>query len=358
VHLTADLPGTGGLLRVSPEDFVVEEIPAYAPSGEGDHTFVEIVKRDLTTPEAIRRIAAALGVREGDVGAAGMKDRHAVTRQWLSLPPPVTPERARSLTSPDLSVVAAARHPHKLRTGHLRGNRFVLRIRGVTVPAAEAARRAEAILAALARPPGAPNWYGEQRFGRHGDNAARGRAILRGERPSRPPRDPREKRFLVSSYQSELFNRYLEQRMKDGLYARVLQGDVLRKVATGGLFVSSDPAVDQPRLDAGEVTPTGPMFGHAVRPSPPEDGEAGRREAALLREEGISPADFARLGRLAEGTRRPIGVPLSDHGAIAIGDDGDGGAIELRFVLPPGAYATVIAAEVIKTEPRYTSDTP
>jgi tRNA pseudouridine13 synthase len=355
VYLTADLHGTGGVLRTSPEDFVVEEIPAYPPSGEGDHTFVEIVKRDLTTAEAMRRIAAALGVRDGDIGAAGMKDRHAVTRQWLSLPPPVTPERARSLTLPDLSVVSAARHPHKLRTGHLRGNRFVLRIRGLAVPAAEAARRAESILSALARPPGAPNWYGEQRFGRRGDNASRGRAIVLGQRPTPPPRDPREKRFLVSSYQSELFNRYLEQRMKDGLYARVLQGDVLRKVATGGLFVSTDPSIDQPRLEAGEVAPTGPMFGHAVRPSPPDDSEAGRRELALLREEGIAPADFARVGRLAEGTRRPIGVPLSEHSAAAIGDDD---AIEIRFVLPPGAYATVIAAEVIKTEPRYTSDTP
>lgn len=339
--LTADLPGTGGQLRASPDDFVVEEIPAYAPSGRGDHVFVTIEKRDLTTYEAIRRLAAALGVRDGDVGYAGLKDRHAITRQILSFPKPATPEACRALAVPGVRVITAERHEHKLRTGHLFGNRFVLRVRELEAPLEEAVRRAEAILARLARPPGAPNWYGEQRFGARGDNAARGRALVRGERPRPPPRDGREKRLFVSAFQSELFNRYLAARLADGLYARVITGDLLRKVETGGIFETADPTADQPRLDVGELSPTGPMYGHAMR-APTPGTEAARRETALLEEEHLTLDDFARV-KLAEGTRRPIGVPLGDP-AVRAAD----GALELVFTLPAGAYATVVAEEVMK----------
>src|SRR5262245_27563306 len=130
-HLTAALPGTGGVLRSSDEDFAVEELPAYAPTGQGDHVFVWIEKRGIPTPAAVDAIAHALGIRGRDVGVAGMKDKRAVTRQWLSLPPPVTPEQALAVRLDGIAVLEAHRHPHKLRTGHLRGNRFVLRVRGV-----------------------------------------------------------------------------------------------------------------------------------------------------------------------------------------------------------------------------------
>ena len=178
-YLTGDLPGTGGTLRSRDDgDFRVDEVPAYPPEGRGDHVFVHIEKRGLTTPQAADAIAGALGVRGADVGWAGMKDRHAITRQWLSLPPPCSPEVAAALTLDGISILAAVRHPHKLRTGHLRGNRFTLAVRGVDGGARAAVRRAEAIAARLAQAPGCPNWYGAQRFGVAGDNAARGRALL------------------------------------------------------------------------------------------------------------------------------------------------------------------------------------
>src|SRR5690606_2995896 len=113
------------------------------------------------------------------------------------------------------------------------------------------------------------------------------------------------------AYQSELFNRYLSRRLEDGLFASVLAGDVLRKTDTGGLFASEEPAVDQRRLDAGEVAPTGPMFGHKMR-QPPAGTDAAAREDAILDAEGLAPADFARVGKLAEGTRRPLAVPLAE----------------------------------------------
>ena len=125
--LTGDLPGIGGTLRARPEDFFVDEEPAYEPSGNGDHVFVRIEKRGMTTPQAVERIARALTVNPRDIGVAGMKDRHAVTRQWISLPPPVTPEAVQALALEDITMINVARHPHKLRTGHVRANRFVLR---------------------------------------------------------------------------------------------------------------------------------------------------------------------------------------------------------------------------------------
>jgi len=93
-YLTAALAGTGGALRTSDDDFVVDEVPAYAPAGHGDHVMARIEKRGVATPDAVAALARALGVSARDIGVAGMKDRHAVARQWLSLPPPVTPEAA------------------------------------------------------------------------------------------------------------------------------------------------------------------------------------------------------------------------------------------------------------------------
>ena len=370
--LTADLPGIGGVLRATDEDFVVDEEPAYPPSGAGDHVFAHIEKRGLTTPQAVQAIARALRVKERDIGVAGMKDRHAITRQWISLPPPITPDAVMALALDGIRVIAATRHGHKLRTGHVRGNRFILRVREC-VP--DAAARAQAIFDRLAQPPGAPNWYGEQRFGRDGDNAARGRALLGGEgsmpEGSMPeaPRDdqPREvspgrdeprrdggrgrrgrrdgdrrmDRFYISALQSELFNAWLIARMNDGLYDRVLAGDVLHKVG-GGLFTCDDPATDEARLRKGEVVVTGPMFGAHVRAA---TGAAAEREDAILVAAGLTRDSFASVAAIAEGTRRDATIFIRDIAVVAVDR-----ALEVTFALPAGAYATAVMREVLKTE--------
>lgn len=336
-YLTAALPGIGGVLRASPEDFVVDEEPAYLPSGSGDHVFARIEKRGLTTPQAVERIARALGVHPRDVGVAGMKDRHAVTRQWLSLPPPVTPEAVTALVLDDVQILEHARHPHKLRTGHVRANRFVLRVRDVG-PDAEV--RARAILEALAAPPGAPNWYGEQRFGREGDNAERGLAIVRGERP---PRDRKLARLLVSALQSKLFNDWLVARLADGLYARVIAGDVLHKQG-GGQFVCEDPEIDEPRLAAGELVITGPMFGDRMR-RPADGSPAAERELAILAAAGLDGSAFASVRAIAEGTRRDATVEVGAPLVRTV----EPGVLEVSFSLPGGAYATAVMRELMKS---------
>jgi tRNA pseudouridine13 synthase len=335
-YLTSALPGTGGVLRTVPEDFIVDEIGAYSPSGAGDHVFVRIEKRGLTTAQAVQRIARALGVGERDIGVAGMKDRHAVTRQWLSLPPPVTPEQATALALDDVRVLEAARHGHKLRTGHVRANRFVLRVRGVAPKLEDAEARAKAILDVLARPPGAPNFYGEQRFGREGDNAARGRELLAG---GKPPRDRKLARLLVSALQSELFNAWLTARMNDGLYARVLAGDVLHKLG-GGMFTCEDAATDEARLVAGELVVTGPMFGDTMRAAA---GDAAAREDAILAAAGLARDSFASVRAIAEGTRRDASIQVGEPSVTAEGE-----TLEVAFTLPGGAYATTVMREVMK----------
>jgi len=264
-----------------------------------------------------------------------MKDRHAITRQWISLPPPLAPDAVLALQLDNITILEAVRHGHKLRTGHVRANRFILRVRDVE-PDAEA--HARAILDRLAQPPGAANFYGEQRFGKYADNADRGRALLRGERGS----DRKLDRFFISALQSEMFNAWLVARMTDGLFARVLAGDVLHKVG-GGMFTCEDAAVDEPRLLAGELVITGPMFGAKMRQA---TGVAGEREAAILAAAGLDRDAFAKVAQIAEGTRRDATIAVKETTLRTVED----GSLEIGFALPAGAYATTVMREVMKRD--------
>jgi tRNA pseudouridine13 synthase len=327
--LTNDLPGVGGRIKEQIDDFEVEEIPAYEPCSSGDHIFLWIEKRDLGAEFFVRELAKRLGIRAGDIGTAGLKDRRAVTRQWVSIP--ASGEAALSNVDGDgIRVLSTSRHTNKLRPGHLRGNRFRILIRG-------SSGNPEPILARI-RDFGLPNFYGPQRFGRDGETAALGMALLHRE-PVRA-RNPFLKKLALSAAQSELFNEYLARRMTDGLMRTVLAGDVLAKWPAGGMFVSQDPAAEQPRLDAREVVPAGPMFGHKLFPA---DAEAAEREAAVLRDAELSVESFAGFGKLLAGTRRHNLVYVPDLEART---DADG--VRLTFTLPAGSYATILLREVMK----------
>ena len=335
-HATAGLPGSGGRLRASPEDFRVEELPAYLPAGAGPHLYLLVEKRGRTTRDVLRELARELGVAERDAGYAGLKDRDAVTVQWLSFPATRDPDPA-SLAGPGWRVLAASRHQNKLRPGHARGNRFAVAVRDGDLG------RARACAAALAAT-GLPNFFGPQRFGAGGANAALGRALLSAAPPPEARRAARDRflrRFAISAFQAELFNRWLELRMEDGLFATALAGDVLKKLATGGLFTCEDPAVDGPRVERFEVSPAGPIFGHALRPA---GGAAAAREERVLAESGVALADFARGGGEAEGTRRAARLPV----AVELEPLPDG--YLARFDLPGGCYATVVLRELTKAD--------
>lgn len=345
-RISASLPGTGGRIRTEPEDFEVDEIPAYGPEGEGDHVIARVEKRGISTFEMVRRLAAALGVDAADIGTAGLKDARAVTRQQVSLPPPVAPEALEALSIDGVRVLSAARHRHKLRTGHLRGNRFRIRLRELEVGGDEAADRAAAVLAELARPPGSPNWFGAQRFGNRGDNARLGRDVLTGRlRGKKRPRG-RKLRLLLSSLQSELFNRTLAARIEAGRYREVVGGDILKRTDSGGVFASEDTAVEQGRLERGEIVQTGPMFG--VKMMAPAPGSAAAElEDAILAASEIEPEMLSRFARLIPGTRRPIAVAIGEPRVKAI----EGGDLEVGFTLPSGAYATAVLDEIMKSDP-------
>ena len=334
--VTAELPGSGGTLRATPEDFRVDEIPAYLPSGSGPHLYLLVEKRGRTTRDALRTLARALGVPERDAGYAGLKDRAAVTTQWLSFPAARDPDPA-ALAAPGLTVKSVSRHANKLRPGHVRANRFEVTVRGGDLA------RARACAAALeAR--GLPGYYGPQRFGADGGNAEVGRALLRGERTPealRAGRDRFLRRLCISAFQSELFNRWLAERIQDGLFAAALAGDVMKKLDTGGLFLCEDPDAEGPRVARFEIAPAGPMFGHKMKPA---SGEAAAREARILAASGIDAADLARGGGEAEGTRRAARLPVQ----VALEADDDG--YRARFELPRGNYATVVMRELMKVE--------
>ena len=313
-------------IRSEPEEFLVEEIPLYPPAGEGEHTFAWVEKRLATTEAVARALARGAGVRSRDVGYAGRKDRVAVARQWFSVPG-VAPERLRGVSGAGFRVLDAVRHRHKLRTGHLAGNRFDIRVREVGADAAAAAAERLPLL----RERGLPNRFGPQRFGRDAANPERARALLAGA----PVRDRRAARFLLSALQAELFNAVLDRRPLP--LDAVEAGDVAVVHRSGGLFRVEDPALEAPRAARFEISATGPIFGaRATAPG----GEPARREARLRADLGIPPDDALALpaGVRLPGARRPLRVRPEELVMESAGAD----ALRLRFRLPPGGYATVL----------------
>ncbi|MCK6572299.1 tRNA pseudouridine(13) synthase TruD [Myxococcota bacterium] len=328
---TAGFPGLGGHIGPEPEDFRVSEIPAYAASGEGPHFYVEVEKRGLSTGVVRDALARAAGVKPMDVGFAGRKDAVAVTRQWFSLPvPPAAPTPPDDPRAPHYRFVGdPVRHQNKLRLGHLRGNRFEIRLVGLD-PEAEA--RLPALRNALAA--GVPNYFGEQRFGRDARNIPDALAFLAN--PRRRVRDPD---FLASVVQSVVFNTWLGARVSRGELHTVLEGDVLRKRDTGGLFVCTDVAADAPRVAAGEVDPAGPMVGAKTFAAV---GAAAELEAAALATLNLTAEALATLHRFAPGTRRAARLLVE---ALEVTFEPPDRAV-VRFTLPAGAFATVVLGEL------------
>ena len=344
------------VIRRSPEDFVVEELPAYPASGKGEHLFITFRKRGLTTPDAVRALARELGVDPRFAGWAGMKDRHAVTTQTVSFSLPMARDAAAAaakIAVPGLEVLAAQRHDNKLKPGHLLGNRFTLVLRGID-PARLAAARA--ILEEAGRV-GVPNEFGPQRFGRDGDNPARALAWLAGK--ERGPRDKRDQRMLFSALQSLLFNEVLARRVAEGTWSSVLAGDVAKKHDSGGLF---DVPLEGPELDdararaeAGAISATGPMYGAKMRwPA----GEPLAAERAVLDASALDDALLEARKSLGEGTRRALRLEVhemavTEESARAPGtnlasQDPAGVSIVVRFVLPKGGYATTVLGRAFR----------
>ncbi|MDA0917468.1 MAG: tRNA pseudouridine(13) synthase TruD [Planctomycetota bacterium] len=327
-------PGIGGLLKQSPDDFFVDEIPVYEASGEGDFLFLHIEKRGIPTPDLLRHIEHTLSLKQADVGCAGRKDAQAVTRQYVSVPAAAS-DLIEKLDSDQIKVLSDRRHTNKLKTGHLRGNRFRIVVRDAATNADQLA----AELVSRLRQSGFPNYFGEQRFGNAGTTDDLGFRMLRGERVRRLSRDGL--RFTLSAVQSRMFNAWVADRISDGLSGQVLKGDVMQVTTSKGPFVVTDAAIEQARYDSHETVLSGPIFGPKMKQ--PEVIPA-EREQAILDRFDLPREAFSKFKKLTQGTRRPM-VIWPDDLAVQNVDNG----IEFSFTLPSGVYATCLMRELMKT---------
>lgn len=337
-YLTADLPGIGGTLKSTAEDFIVEEIPVYAPSGEGDHLFLWVEKRNVSAQFLVQTLAQQLQINPRDVGAAGMKDRYAVTRQWVSVPAECEP-LISEFAFDDITILEAQRHERKLKTGHLKGNRFSILIRN---PCEEAFPKAKVIQEKMEQD-GFPNYYGTQRMGRENETMLMGLKLLKDERvPGKYFRNKSLKRLALSAAQSSMFNRVLSDRVSDQLLHTVLLGDVMQVRESGGIFVVEDSQREQERFSLRETVITGPIMGPKMKQ--PTD-KVLEREQKILDEFSLELSYFSRYKKLTSGARRPFLI-WPDQLKIEQTEDG----ILFQFTLPSGVYATMLLREFMKHE--------
>ncbi|MDD2366275.1 MAG: tRNA pseudouridine(13) synthase TruD [Desulfuromonadaceae bacterium] len=393
-YLTSEVDGVGGVLKSYPEDFIVEEIPSYTPSGSGEHCYLAIEKRGITTLEAIRRVAAGLKIQERNVGYAGMKDAAGITRQTISVQG-VKPEKALSLKLDSVSILSAELHSNKLKLGHLKGNRFNIAIRGVSESAVQSVPK---VLETLEKR-GVPNFFGYQRYGLRGDSHLLGMAMLQrnwqlatdlliGEEAEitdeewaaaillyrkgdlagalhqfppycRSERDvlkrliakpeeyekafssihPRLKKLYLSATQSFLFDKAVAMRIQN--LDVLLDGDLAVKHINGSCFMVGSAETEQGRADDFEISASGPMFGCKMKCP---EGDVWGVESEILRSSGLELSMFDMPGGLRmEGERRVLRVPVTEL-TYDLEDD----RLNLRFVLPRGSYATSLVREITK----------
>lgn len=354
------------MFKIASEDFIVEELPLYDPSREGTHTFFAIQKRNVSTLEAINRIARELHVPSRDFGYAGLKDKNAVTTQTLSVEG-VPPERVLKIEQPAIEVLWAERHRHKLKVGHLRGNRFQITVRDLAQDHLSAIKTVMERLATG----GAPNRFGAQRFGNKNDSHLIGKALIKSEWETvvrymltddtpqvngvarRMRRElarksaekavicipHRLRKLFMSAYQAYLFNRLLEKRSPH--LGKLLDGDLAVKHDNGAFFLVTDANTEQRRADALEISPSGPIFGYKMR-LPADDVLA--LETSILVDEGIRFEAFRKvMGIRLPGTRRPLRMQMHCHEVSSV----DNTDIRLNFTLPAGGYATVVLDEIL-----------
>lgn len=325
-------PPLTGRLRAEPADFRVEEELGFEPSGQGEHALLIVEKTGANTDWVARQLAAAAGVAPVAVGYAGLKDRHAVTRQafTVQLPGRADPDWS-ALAIAGVSVLSAARHDRKLKRGAHRGNRFRIRLREVRGDRAAADARLEAM-----RARGVPNYFGEQRFGTDRNNLALAEALFAGRRLSREQRG-----FALSAARSELFNAVLAARVADDHWDRALDGEVWMLAGSNAIFGPEPWNEDlAQRLAAFDIDPTGPLWGR---------GEL--RSTGAVR--ALETAAIQALAPLARGLERED--VAQQRRALRLRPDGlawnweDGDRLVLDFRLPAGAFATTVVRELCDT---------
>ena len=411
LYLTADLPPVGGRIKDDPDDFFVDEQPLYQPCGEGEHIYMLVEKRNMSTIRVVRLLARHFDVPVRAVGYAGLKDKRAVTRQVFSVHVPgKKPEDFPMIRHDHMAVLWVDRHTNKLRPGHLSGNRFSIKIRGTDMTKAPVALKALERLEKI----GVPNRIGEQRFGYIGRNHLIGRALLlgdhqggldallgpapgvqdsqaearrlyatgdfkgavagfykesrtervvagalsRGATPAQAVRgiEPMERGFFLTAFQSAAFNAVLDARLREGsaALAQFRLGDVAFKHDNRACFDVTAETLAQSdlagRLERMEISPSGPMWGATMKRAA---GTVDEEEQAALHALGVTLGHLVeydrRHGGMIEGARRPLRVKVS-YPDVEGGVDERGPYVRCAFDLPRGAFATSVLREIMKPE--------
>lgn len=338
VRLTDGMAGTGGRIKDEPRDFIVDEIPLYEPCGHGEHLYLRIEKRDLSHEKMVEHLGRSLNISRHDVGTAGMKDRRAITRQWVSVPARCA-DKIGQIECEQVHVLDAAKHTNSLKRGHCRGNRFTIRINDVE---SDAESTANAVAQRLVSK-GCPNYYGPQRFGIDGETLLTGFRLVTGELAPTSIHKGRRKfltRLGLSALQSALFNDVIALRVSRGLFHEVLPGDVMTFPNSRSVFEAADAEAEQRRYDAGEIVITGPMFGVKMRGP---TGVSAELERQALDSRGLRIGQFKAWRSIAPGSRRPISVRPEFH-SITI----DQNSLCVEMTLPSGSFATVVLDELMK----------
>ncbi|MBP8127035.1 MAG: tRNA pseudouridine(13) synthase TruD [Aeromonadaceae bacterium] len=322
-------PQHSARFKQQPEDFVVIEDMGFEPDGAGEHILVYVRKRSENTAWVAGLLAKAAGVQRSAVTWGGLKDRHAVTEQWFGIHVPGKDEPdLSSVESETIQILKRSRHSRKLRTGTLKGNNFRILLRDLAQ-----SPELDARLAAIGEQ-GVPNYFGDQRFGRSGNNLEAAESMFQGKRIK-----DRDKRSLfLSAARSYLFNHLVSERLQAGLSRTLLAGDCLMLAGTHSFF--SEPEVSEAltqRLQEGDLQLTAPLWGRGRAGSQGDalDFETGKLEAFASWKEGLEAAGLNQ-------ERRPL-ILKPVNWSWQWQEDG----LELSFWLPAGCYATSIIRELV-----------
>ncbi len=331
-HYLHGEPTQEAWLKAKADDFKVTEDLGFTPCGEGEHLLVHIRKTGENTPWVAGLLAEAAGLPRASVSWAGLKDRHAVTEQWFSLHLPGKPDPDLSaVVSERIQILGRMRHNKKLRPGTLRGNRFLIRLTGL-----EASSALDQRLSRIGEQ-GVPNYFGEQRFGRGGNNLSAAQSMFAGRRIKE-----RDKRAIyLSAARSYLFNQVVSARVAQGLAQQLLPGDCLMAADSSSLFwePAATPELSH-RLAAGELRLTAPLWG---RGRPLAQGAAAEWEQAVLAPFGDWMPGLEAAGLSQE--RRPLLLKPREFCWQWQPD-----ALLLSFWLPAGCYATSLIRELVRAK--------
>jgi tRNA pseudouridine13 synthase len=337
----------------SPGDFCVTEIPLYDFSGQGEHLIITFRKKNLTTWEALDIFSSTLGCKVKEIGYAGLKDKNAMTVQSISVHKKYE-SRLKHLQHPAVKILNTTYHGNKIRTGHLKGNRFFARLKRVKGVDHQKIMNVLQELSTF----GMPNFFGSQRFGHENKNYSKGQAILEGKLKVR---SPKEREFLLNAYQSHLFNQWLNERIeisrlikefsvdelsnfleldkttlktikKQPHFFKIFEGDLLHHYPYGKLFELSSLETESQRFMQRDSVPTGLLSGKKVK-----------RALSFAYEKYEKKYDI--ITSLVNGTRRYAWVYIDDMEA---GYKEKENQLELNFSLPKGSYATVMIEQLLK----------